>query len=155
MQLPKQQMQPLPGCQILVSCGGWSHGQLEAGPMATASWRPTDNSPSVWQQLLCLFMALFSLINPKLVTFSSARGCQGDACPCVTSGEYLPGDIIQLCHVPVFGHRPRSGCSCIPQLQRDQLHWSWVKHWVKTPLPTSTSSAGVWTSWPSLKPAFA
>lgn len=71
LQLPKQQMQPLPGCQILVSCGGWSHEQLCADPVAITSWTPTDNS-SVWHTFLCLFMALFSLINPELVTFSSA-----------------------------------------------------------------------------------
>lgn len=46
LQLPKQQMQPLPGCQILVSHGGWSHGHLSAGPVAIAFWRPTDTSPS-------------------------------------------------------------------------------------------------------------
>lgn len=58
---------------------------------------PQTNSPSVWQPLLCLFMALFSLINLKLVTLSSSLGCQGDACPCVTSGKYFSG---QLCLVP-------------------------------------------------------
>lgn len=52
LQLPKQQMQPLPGCQILVSCGGWSYGHLCVAP-----WPPLLGGPrslSVWQSLLYL-----------------------------------------------------------------------------------------------------
>lgn len=37
--LPKQQPWPLPGCQILISCGGWSCGHLCAHPMAIGSHR--------------------------------------------------------------------------------------------------------------------
>jgi len=55
----------------------WGAGAMDisAGPMAIAPQKPTGNSPSVWQPLLYLFMALFSLINLKLVTFSSFLGC--------------------------------------------------------------------------------
>lgn len=72
-------------------------------PRGRRSWRPPDNSPSVWQPLLCLFMVLFSLINLKLVTFSSSLGCQRDAGPRVTSGEYSSG---QLCLVPAAAVGP-------------------------------------------------
>lgn len=113
-------IQAAPGAELVCSCqssrcsrylvakslfpvGGWSHGHLCPGPVAVASQRPTDNCSSVWQPLLCLFMVLFSLINLKLVTYSSSLGCQGDACPCVTSGEYFSG---QLCLVPALAIHP-------------------------------------------------
>lgn len=50
-------------------------------------------------------MALFWLINLKLVTFSSSLGCQGNACPCVTSAEF-PRPAL-----PCAGGQSQSGCS--------------------------------------------
>lgn len=79
--LPKQQPRPLPGCQILLSCGGWSCGHLCAHPMAITSHR---------QFSLCL--ATTSLLIYGLVLADKSQTCNIQFFP------RLSGRCLSLCH---------------------------------------------------------
>lgn len=133
--LPKQQPRPLPGCQILISCGGWSCEHLYACPMAIISHR---------QFSLCLAAASLLIYGLVFADKSQTRNIQ--------FFPRLSRWCLPLCHQWRASQVSPALSLCWLSVPVRLLHWDqWNTSSVpvglccrgKTPLPTGTNSAGV------------